>query len=213
MQLVADRFVVDQSEHDERLAMENAVDLATGAVVVLGISSAGGVSEQTRWTLRCDALHRLHHRSIAPLLDFGMLGESSRFEAWRCGGTWRGSPHAARDVHARADRFFRSSGLTAGASGPDAVRIGTTSAVFLPDAGTGYRSEATPPVEAIALDAAGLATVARPEVAALAEMFRAPCGARPHVAALWGPPGPGKRTADPSRPVSAARPGSVPSPR
>ena len=108
MQLVADRFVVERSENDERLAMENAVDLATGAVVVLGISSAGGVSEQTRWTLRCDGLHRLHHRSIAPLLDFGMVGESSRFEAWRCGRTWQGSPDVARVIQTRADHFFRS---------------------------------------------------------------------------------------------------------
>ena len=116
MRLVADRFVVDRSERDERLAMDPAVDLATGARVVLGIGIAGGVSEQTRWTLRCDGLHRLHHRSIAPLLDFGMIGESSRFEAWRCGGTWRGSPDVARDVYARADRFFRSNGLTIGES-------------------------------------------------------------------------------------------------
>ena len=141
MQLVADRFVVVRSESDERLAMDVAFDLATGARVVLGIGSAGGVSEQTRWTLRCDGLHRLHHRSIAPLLDFGVVGESSRFEAWRCGGTWQGSPDVALDVYTRADRFFRSSGLTTGAPGPDAVRVGHTSAVFLPDAGTGYRSD------------------------------------------------------------------------
>ena len=85
MQLVADRFVVDdRSKRDDG----RAIDLATGTSVILTIGSAGGVSEQTRWTLRCDGLHRLHHRSIAPLLDFGMIGESSRFEAWRCGGTW-----------------------------------------------------------------------------------------------------------------------------
>jgi DNA-binding NtrC family response regulator/tetratricopeptide (TPR) repeat protein len=194
MQLVADRFVVDRNESDERLAMDPAIDLATGARVVLKIGSAGGVSEQTRWTLRCDGLHRLHHRSIAPLLDFGMVGESSRFEAWRCGGTWQGSPDVARAVHARADHFFRSSGLTTSASGPGAVRIGSTGAVLLPDAGTGYRSDAGPTVEAITLDTAGLAIVARPELAALAEMFRAPCGPRPHVAALSGPPGSGKTT-------------------
>ena len=194
MQLVADRFVVVGSESDKRLAMDVAFDLATGARVVLGIGSAGGVSEQTRWTLRCDGLHRLHHRSIAPLLDFGVVGESSRFEAWRCGGTWQGSPDVARAIQTRADHFFRSSGLTASASGPGAVRIGSSGAVLLPDAGTGYRSDTGPTVEATPLDTAGLAIVARPEVAALAEMFHAPCGPRPHVAALWGPPRSGKTT-------------------
>ena len=103
MQLVADRFVVEDSS-DRREC--RAIDLATGAGVILTIGSAGSVSEQTQWTLRCDGLHRLHHRSIAPLLDFGIIGESSRFEAWRCGGTWQGSPQVACAVRERADRFL-----------------------------------------------------------------------------------------------------------
>jgi hypothetical protein len=60
------------------------IDLATGAPVILTIGTAGGAAEQTRWSVRCDWLHRLHHRSIAPLVDFGIVGETSRFEAWCC---------------------------------------------------------------------------------------------------------------------------------
>ncbi len=130
MQLVADRFVVeDRSE----LRDGHAIDLATGERAVLTIGSAGGVSEQTRWTLRCDGLHRLHHRAIAPLLDFGLVGESSRFEAWRCAGTWQGSADVARGVHDRASHFLRVSGLTTTASGLESVRAGTTGAVLLRD--------------------------------------------------------------------------------
>ena len=77
MQLVADRFAV---EDDGRV-----VDLATGALVTLTVGSAGGVTEQLRWAARCDRLRTLHHQAIAPLLDFGVLGETSRFEAWCCG--------------------------------------------------------------------------------------------------------------------------------
>ena len=84
MQLAADRFAVDE---DGR-----AFDLATGARVSLKIGSAGGVSEQLRWTEHCDSLRGLHHRATASLVDFGLLGEASRFEAWSGG-------HPERDAH------------------------------------------------------------------------------------------------------------------
>jgi two-component system response regulator AtoC len=191
MQLVADRFVLEDGiEYGER----GAVDLATGTRVILTIGRAGSVSEQTRWSLRCDWLHRLHHRSIAPLVDFGIVGESSRFEAWRCGERWQGSPEIARVVRDQADRFFRSNRLATAGGGPEAIHDGPTGAVFLPDAGTGYRSESDRPREALALDCCGVRIVRRPVTVALEEMFRAPCGRRSHVAALSGPPGSGKTT-------------------
>src|SRR6185295_14631623 len=60
MQLAADRFVLEDGiEH----GMRRAIDLATGTRVILAIETAGGASEQTRWSVRCDGLHRLHHRS------------------------------------------------------------------------------------------------------------------------------------------------------
>ena len=111
MQLVADRFAVHE---DGR-----AFDLATGARVTLIIGSAGGVSEQLRWTARCDTLRALHHRAIAPLVDFGLVGESSRFEAWRCGAVRAGEE--AGSLHARATRWLRACGLSAEPLLPDAI--------------------------------------------------------------------------------------------
>jgi DNA-binding NtrC family response regulator len=74
MELIADRFAVHE---DTR-----AFDLATSARVRLIVGSAGGVSEQLRWTDVCTARRALHHRGRAALVDFGLVGECSRFEAW-----------------------------------------------------------------------------------------------------------------------------------
>ena len=63
MRIVADRFV----ETDRG----RVVDLATGEIVFLMIASAGGPSDQLRWAARCDLLHRLHHPSLARLVDYG----------------------------------------------------------------------------------------------------------------------------------------------
>src|SRR6476469_8887354 len=93
MRLIADRFAQEETAADGY-----AIDLATGRVVTLVSGSAGGVSDQARWSFRCDALQRLHHRSIATLVDFGIVGESSRFEAWGCGQPWIGSSDRALTV-------------------------------------------------------------------------------------------------------------------
>jgi len=77
MELVADRFAV----HDEG----GAFDLASGARVTLVVGTAGGVSEQLRWNARCADRHPLRHRVRAPLIDYGLVGECSRFEAWGTG--------------------------------------------------------------------------------------------------------------------------------
>src|SRR5258706_14192842 len=97
MRLVADRFAQDDHVTDGQ-----AVDLATGCRVVLTIGTAGGQTEQARWSTRCDALQRLHHPALAPLVDFGIVGETSRFEAWNCGPAWTGSAAHARGVEQQA---------------------------------------------------------------------------------------------------------------
>ena len=74
MQLMADRFAVHE---DGR-----AFDLATGARVTLIAGSAGGVSDQLRWTERCASLQGRRHHAQAPLVDIGLVGECSRFEVW-----------------------------------------------------------------------------------------------------------------------------------
>src|SRR5688572_30800525 len=87
VQLFADRFVLTRSVQKEH----GAIDLATGAPVTILTSSAGGASDQIRWSVRCDRFFRLHHRCIARLVDYGLVGQATRFEAWQCGERWRGS--------------------------------------------------------------------------------------------------------------------------
>jgi hypothetical protein len=106
MQLVAERFV--QDEHGA------VFDVTTGDGVRLAVENAGDVPEQTRWAIRCDALQKLQHRAIAPLVDFGMLGTAQRFEAWRCGARWEGARTEAQRTRDLAARFLRSVGLTQG---------------------------------------------------------------------------------------------------
>ena len=190
MQLVADRFAVHDGEHGR------ARDLATGGMVTLVVGCAGGVSDQMRWTDRCSAFRALHHRSIAPLVDFGLVGEASRFEAWLCGPTWTGAAEVSASTCHRVKLFLSAAGLSAGPLAPECVRVALDgTALVLPEAGTGYPFEADADVAETPLHARGLGVIERPGIAALSEMFHGVGAARPHVAALWGPPGSGKRTA------------------
>lgn len=87
MPLIADRFVV---EADGR-----AWDLATGERVTLVTSTAGGPSEQASWAERCAWLSRVSHARLAPLLDYGIVGASMRFEAWGATRPWGGTTASA----------------------------------------------------------------------------------------------------------------------
>jgi DNA-binding NtrC family response regulator len=189
MQLVADRFVtLDRNG-------ERAFDLATGAQVILVVGSAGGVSEQLRWVDRCDGLRALHHRSIAPLVDFGLVGETSRFEAWVGGPVWDGAAEVAASLCDSVKAYLAAAGLSPGALAPASVRTSSEgAAVLLPDAGTGYPVSSDGRAAAMPLTARALASIDRPGLDALAEMLDA-VATRPHVASLWGPRGSGKRTA------------------
>src|SRR5258705_2367383 len=130
MQLVADRFLA----HDNG----RVFDLITGDRVVLRLDDAGDAHEQARWSVRCDTLQKLRHRLIAPLMDFGLMGASQRFEAWRCGSPWAGSRAEADRTNDLGSRFLRAVGLTAGTGTSDRVCDGTSGAGVLPGAGNGY---------------------------------------------------------------------------
>jgi len=187
MRLVVDRFIEDD---DGRV-----MDLATGERVVLTIDAAGDTSAQRRWAVRCDGLQKLHHRKIVPLVDFGAVGTSRRFEAWRCGPPWAGASEEAHKAAEIVRRFFHASGLTTGSDAVDRVRVGPGGAAVLPDDFAGYscESEADAPAD-MPLDARAIALIDRRAVASFAEMFLPTSGSRPHIAALWGPPGCGKTT-------------------
>jgi hypothetical protein len=127
MQLVADRFVVRDEGKSSTLRRVAALS-----------DDRGWMPDPTRWAVRCDALHALHHPAIARLVDYGRLGESQRFEAWACGRTWSGTPaHAERAARA-ATSFLRACGLTVGGSSLPRIHQETGRPLVLPDEETGY---------------------------------------------------------------------------
>jgi len=186
VELVADRFAA--------AADGRVVDLATGCAVVLTVMSAGGPTEQTRWGVRCDLLQKLHHHAVARLVDYGAIGETERFEAWRCGPVWRGARAQAEEVMRRVAAFLRTCGLTAGHPSLDAVRCAAEAAVVLPGSAAGYPAE--PPEingrPAIELAACGLTLHQRRALPAVAELFDARRDAGPRIVSICGAAGAGK---------------------
>ena len=98
VELYANRFAVERNGR--------ARDLATGQAVKLVESSAGGATEHVRWLARCDAIHALFHPRLAQLVDYGVIGEHRRFEAWTPGAPWSRADEAAfaRDPDGPLDR-------------------------------------------------------------------------------------------------------------
>src|SRR6185436_544801 len=74
------------------------------------------------------------------------------------------------------------------------VRSGAQGAMLLPDTSTGYVCDSSDVSPHVPMEVRALAVIERPAVASLAEMFHAAAGSRPHLTALWGPPGSGKST-------------------
>ena len=50
---------------------------------------------------------------MARLIDYGLLGETTRFEAWRATESWTGDTQAAARALDQARLFFEACGLTA----------------------------------------------------------------------------------------------------
>jgi transcriptional regulator with GAF, ATPase, and Fis domain len=161
--LIADRFAA--------LDDGRVIDLATGDAVTLITSTAGGHSDQLRWTAWCDRMCRLHHRSIATLADFGLVGETTRFEAWHCGAPWSGSAALAEQTRSRAASLLRAEALAAVPLASDSLCTWRDRPVVLPrDRIVGDAPEPAA-LERCSLDACGLATIERGAVAAVAEML------------------------------------------
>ncbi|MEQ1911893.1 MAG: hypothetical protein ABMA15_23945, partial [Vicinamibacterales bacterium] len=141
MHLIADRFVVDDRGF--------AIDLATTERVQLITSIVGGPSEQTRWAERCAWFSRAAHPSLSPLVDYGVIGETQRFEAWAVQSGWHGAPSAAAAARMHVARFLDGSGRSPVAS--NELQIGSRHGrpSIVPDAGAGF---------AVPEGAAGVAT-------------------------------------------------------
>jgi tetratricopeptide (TPR) repeat protein len=186
MQLFADRFVIDDDGA--------AIDLATGRGVALRRDSTEGLDRtgQLRWSLRCDRWLGIHHRAVARLIDFGLVGRQTRFEAWLCGPAWSGSDAEAIRIQSLATRFLAAAGLSA--DGSMAIHAHDGVAVVLPGDGVGHERSGGPDdaVEA-PLAVRGLARIRRPAVAALAELFDEIGERRAPAVSLWGEPGAGTR--------------------
>jgi len=73
--LFADRFLI--------LENNMAIDLAFGRAVTLCVSEQSVRSEQQRWVERCSSLMTLRHPHHVQLVDYGLVGTSRRFEAYR----------------------------------------------------------------------------------------------------------------------------------
>jgi DNA-binding NtrC family response regulator/tetratricopeptide (TPR) repeat protein len=92
MQIVADRFA---------LVQDAWIDLATGARVRLHTTAAGTRGAQVAWASRCATQAGLRHPLLNPLVDYGILDASRRFEAYDAGGplTAGGEPGARWQAH------------------------------------------------------------------------------------------------------------------
>ena len=134
MECVADRFV--ETTNGE------VVDLATGERVLLRIASAGGETDQRRWMIRCDLFQKLHHPAIAILVDYGLIGEARRFEAWHCSGPWCGTDAAATDVARAATSFLEACGLTTDQNDAGAIHRFGSRPIVVPAPATGYQAAA-----------------------------------------------------------------------
>src|SRR5262249_2438597 len=197
MDLIADRFIVvrpaNNTASDAR-DEERAIDLATGGSGRLRMTGAGDAADDRRWLLRCDDLHRLRHPVLASLVDYGVIAEGRRFEAWACGLAWSGADDAAGRAIAVARDLFTGLGMTTARTSDYRTSVGETgSVVVIPPNEAGY---AQPYDERVSSDAGepALRLVDRAELSAVAELFEVGDECRPLVIALWGPAGAGKST-------------------
>jgi DNA-binding NtrC family response regulator len=107
--IVADRFV---------LLPDGVRDVATDHPVWLRIEQAGDADTQRAWCDRATALATLHHRWLAPCLDFGSIGDGRRFEAFALP-----EPVSVAAETMDAQRARRAVALFLGAAGVPAGRL------------------------------------------------------------------------------------------
>jgi len=183
MDCVADRFVAT--------TRGEVIDLATGERVQLAIGSASGETDQRRWMTRCDLFQKLHHPSIAPLVDYGLIGESHRFEAWQSSGRWCGGA-ASEDARRAAASFLRACGLSTGPDGVGELHRMGPKPIVVPAPAAGYPVEAADrDPRSFAIQHCGVLYVERSVMHLIAELFDQ-YGCTPQVIGICGPPGAGK---------------------
>ena len=93
------------------------LDLATGDRAWLRVAPAVHGLEAVRWNERCAALTTLWHPGMAECLDFGLLGQDTRFEAFRVDRLLphrHAAPFDARRVRERVEEFLITCGVVPG---------------------------------------------------------------------------------------------------
>ena len=185
----------DSSSPGASRTEHGAIDLATGAPVTILTSSAGGASDQIRWSVRCDRFFRLHHRCIARLVDYGLVGQATRFEAWQCGERWRGSRRAASGTLARATIFLHAI-ASDGEISVDDIRTDHGRPVLMPGDAIGCENGGSR-IRAIDDDLAscGITTIHRRSIEAVAEVLGSLNGPAPQPLMLGAVEGAGASVA------------------
>jgi two-component system response regulator HydG len=132
---VADRFLL--------LGHNHALDLATGEEVWIRIEH--DQSPSSSWAERCAALYARRHPCLVELADYGLLGRTGWFEAFRTRGRLRrwtnGRRRAVRTIE-EVTAFFRRQGLSEGALTLSHIVEVEGRPRVLPDEGTGLVLEA-----------------------------------------------------------------------
>lgn len=206
VELFADRFIVTDVEAERRTApaapgvpgptMRRAIDVSCGELITLVHSSAGGPSEQLRWSLRCGRFASIHHPHVSMLIDFGLIEEGRRFEAWRGVDPWNGDPREAERARDRTTTYLSASDLTP--CGPDARVVRWRGrAVVIPNASAGQDASTSSPGANVApaLATCGLESIGRSAVAGVAELLGDPTRCEPTAVAIWGAAGSGRHVA------------------
>ncbi|MFN7984067.1 MAG: hypothetical protein U0Q11_19645 [Vicinamibacterales bacterium] len=179
MRLIADRFAADKSGH--------TCDLATGERVHIITTPMGGESDQAQWAERCAWLSRASHPSMAPLVDFGVLDERHRFEAWAAHPGWTGSPRAAATARSHVAQFLGGCRRTPVSS--DHVLVGTRHGrpSIIPDARAGCESATDVGPSTCERGVLGVVRDADPRVQRAGELLSVTDGGRLIALSLWSP--------------------------
>jgi DNA-binding NtrC family response regulator len=180
VELLAERFAITGKVGAEH----RAIDLSTGGVVTVLVSTAGGPSDAMRWSLRCDRFLRVRHWSIARLVDYGLFGPTSRFEAWRCAGRWYGDERPAERALSYATRFLRAIDGDSQPFSIEDVRLDGRWPVVLPGPHIRGDAAAVVPASADTPLECGITIVDRPSIGAIEEILRGNESARAAVLLL-----------------------------
>ncbi len=228
VELVADRFVVADEARCRTSTSARALDLATGHEVLLALHEPDALPQDravaaaqraadTAWAARCDWFHRLSHRAIAPLVDYGAWGASGRFEAWRFTAPSHDSS-TAHENRGAVERFLSACGRSTDGMATAEVQTGGEGRLLLP-VGAGFelqmpgsddRAAADEGVRRLPLVDRGVRHVDRQELRGLADAVVDAAGGRSTAVALWGIEGSGLRTATSDLARAARLQGVVP---